>query len=120
MSTEDSEIYVGTVRKICLDGKHGPYAVAFCKHPKINDWVTFSFSLEDYPYTGKGEPAWTERDAPERGGKLRPPKNGAIVVFHSMEKQAQGWRSDYVTPQTPASPVPASVAAEGGRKEEED
>ena len=69
----DGESYVAEVDKVVPDGKHGPYAVAYCE--QLGQLI--SFSLE--------RASWEEK---------RWPSGGSIVVLTDLEKKRLGWRAN--------------------------
>lgn len=65
------ETYRGVVQRICMEGRHGPYAVA-----RIDDLGDVTFSLV--------KPVW-------KGKTL--PQEGTLVVLSDLMKKRAGWRA---------------------------
>lgn len=61
----------GVVQKVCLYGRHGPYAIA-----TVEGVGSVTFSLE--------EEVWDEEDFPEEG---------EIVVLSRLRKKRAGWKA---------------------------
>lgn len=89
------QVYKAVVQRVVINGRHGPYAVAYDE--EIGS-VTFALK----------SPVWTESD---------PPENGVYVMLSKVRKKRSGWRAEEARFMQPSDEKkPATEKKEGAKR----